>query len=193
MKPTKRVDSKRGLGKKPRRRRQGGRTPKWLLEPKDLDAMAQRRCLMILSVLSGERSALEAAEQAGITPTVYYQMETRAVRAMVSALVPGASESGSPAPQITQLEEKIVRLEKDKRRLERLLFLTRQVVKPGPVKQPHRGRRRVKRTETSSESAGAKSLRGSLKTRPIRQTKAPSAISSPSSDGGVAPSNGKES
>ena len=189
MARTKRVDSKRGAAKKQRRRRrrQASRTPKWLLEPTDLDAMAQRRCLMILSVLSGERSAIEAAEEAEITPNAYYQMGTKAVRAMVAALVPGASEDGSPTPHLAQLDAKIAQLEKDKRRLERLLFLTRQVVKPGPLIQPQRGRPRV-RPATSSKSVGAKPSRSS----PTKAKAAPPP-SIPTSDGAAAPSNGTES
>lgn len=190
MKRTKPHDSGKRGTKPTRRRRTRARTPKWLMESKDFDAMAQRRCLMILSVLSGERSVLEATDEAQITPNVYYEMEAKAVRAMVAALVPGASQSGSTSPHLSQLESKIEQLEKDKRRLERLLFLTRQVVKPGPLILPNVGRPR-KRRGPSSTTTGTKRLHDSKKkTIPATPTSSPS-TQMPA--GTAAPSNGTES
>jgi len=98
--------------------------------------MARRRCLLVLSVLSGERSAAEAAEQEKISPQTYQKYETRALEAMLAALTPDASPDGmaaSPTRRIEDLEKRISHLERDKRRLERLLLLTRQIVRPGPV------------------------------------------------------------
>ena len=78
--------------------------PKWLLETKDLDLIAQRRCLMMLSVLSGEKSVEDASREADITPPLYYQLEKKALSAMLAALVPGATRDGSPAPATKQME-----------------------------------------------------------------------------------------
>jgi hypothetical protein len=98
----------------------------------DLDEMARRRCLLVLSVLSGERSALEAAEQERISPQTYQKYETRALEGMLAALMPDASPEGvaaSPSRRIEDLEKRIAQLERDKRRAERLLLLTRQNVR----------------------------------------------------------------
>ena len=117
-------------------RRRARPTPSWLTERKDLDEIAQRRCLMVLSVLSGETPVSDAIEQAQVSRGTYYQLEERALRAMLVALTPGSGEapSESPAHRIAELEQKIVRLEREKRRGERLLLLTRKVVKDGPLK-----------------------------------------------------------
>lgn len=95
---------------------------------------------MILSVLSGEKNVEEAALEAEMSPAMYYQLEKKALIAMLAALVPGATTDGTPAPRVRQLEEKVTHLEQLRRRTERLLFLTRQVLGPDPTKPRKRGR-----------------------------------------------------
>jgi hypothetical protein len=122
---------------KTRRRRRGSRrhrprtTPKWLLKSEEIDRIAQQRCLMVLSVLSGETPVTDAITKAGISRGTYYQLETRALWAMLRALGPLASADGtetSPVRQIAALEAKIKKLEKAGRRSERLLLMTRRVI-----------------------------------------------------------------
>jgi hypothetical protein len=112
-------------------------TPRFLTRESDVDEVARRRCLMILSVLSGERPVTDVVEAAKMSRQTYYQLESRALRAMLSALLPGGGESTSQAEsqgrRIEELEQKVKRLERDKRRSDRLLYLARQVVRPGPV------------------------------------------------------------
>ncbi len=132
-----------------RRRHRARPIPKWLLQKEELDQIAQRRTLMILSVLSGEKPVTDAIVEAKISRGHYYQLEERALEAILEAMEPGASP-GRPVETTTrllQLEEKIGELEAGKRRLERLLQLTRKVLKPGPMKSA-RGR--------PSSSAGGK-------------------------------------
>lgn len=116
-----------------RRKRRGRPTPRWLLKSEELDRVAKARCLMVLNVLSGQTPVTEAVEQAGISRGTYYQMETRALNAMLRVLSPTVPEDevGSPSPvrRILELEEKVKTLEQARRRLERLLALTRKVVK----------------------------------------------------------------
>jgi len=105
-----------------------------MLDRQDLDEMARRRCLMVLSVLSGERAVTEVIEEAKISRGHYYNLEERAVEAMLAALTPGSeAPDGTPAKKIAVLEQRIAELERQKRRGERLLLLTRKVVKTGPV------------------------------------------------------------
>lgn len=101
---------------------------------------------MVLSVLSGEKPVSDAIEEAGISRGTYYQMETRALDAMLNALNPlaAASKKGAPdlsaaAARIAQLQERVARLEMEKRRTERLLLLTRRTIR-GPVTTGRRGR-----------------------------------------------------
>lgn len=122
---------------KTRRRRRGSRkhrprtTPKWLLKAEEIDQIAQQRCLMVLSVLSGETPVTDAIKTAGISRGTYYQLETRALSAMLRALGPLASAEGvetSPVRQIAALEAKVKDLERAGRRSQRLLLMTRRVI-----------------------------------------------------------------
>lgn len=130
----------------PRRQRRIRPTPSWLLEQRDLDDVARRRCLLLLSVLSGETSLTDALEGTDLSRQAYYYLEERALKAMLRALTPG-SESATPAgpdlsalKRVAELEARVKQLEQDKRRQERLLLLTRKALRPGPLKTGHRGR-----------------------------------------------------
>jgi hypothetical protein len=146
-------------GAKRRRRRRPRPTPRWLTRRPDLDEMAKRRCLLVLSVLSGERPVSDVIEEAQVSRQMYYQLEERALRAMLLALTPGANEPGAtePAKRIEELEGKVAQLEADKRRGERLLLLTRKVLK-GPMKLAV-GRPRKSPASASSTNGGRKRSR----------------------------------
>src|SRR5204863_2630633 len=82
------------------------------------------------------------------------QLETKAVVAMMQALVPGASAASSPDDatpmrRIAELEAKIGRLEQDNRRLERLLLLAKKVLPPGPITMPEKRGRKPRRWTTA--------------------------------------------
>src|SRR5512145_2782225 len=133
-------------------------TPKWLLNSEQLDRVAQARCLLVLSVLSGEKPVSEAIEEVGISRGNYYQLETRALRAMLRALSPVASEEPeetSPSRQVAALEEKVKKLEQARRRSERLLAMTRKVMAGAPVK--------VRGSKTPSTRSGRRPSRRSNK------------------------------
>src|SRR5688572_32482695 len=72
------------------RARRARPTPRWLTGRPDLDDLARRRCLMVLSVLSGEKPVTTAVEELAISRGTYYQLETKAILAMLRALAPGA-------------------------------------------------------------------------------------------------------
>jgi hypothetical protein len=125
------------MGNRSKKRKNRPRpTPKWLLKKQELDEVAQRRTLMILNVLSGETPVTDAITQAQISRGHYYQLEERALNAVLEAMEPGASPGRPPetTTRLWQLEEKVKQLEMDKRRLERLLSMTRKVLRPGPLK-----------------------------------------------------------
>lgn len=172
-----------------RRKRRIRPVPRWLTGSTELDGIAQRRCLMILSVLSGERPVTDVIEELSISRGTYYNLEQRAIEGMLSALVPGASSemseasSAIPAKRIAELEEKVGKLEQAKRRLERMLFVTRQVIGPGAVTQ---GVGRPKKTAASRRStrAGRSASSGSATKAKKKAAKTTSPRSStPASDG----------
>src|SRR5512139_2230772 len=102
-------------------RRRG--VPRWLTGRTDLDQVAQRRTLLILSVLSGHTSVTTAIAEHGISRPLYYQLETKALIGMMRALIPGANaasnpDDATPMQQLVELEEKVARLEQENRRLD---------------------------------------------------------------------------
>jgi hypothetical protein len=118
-----------------RRRHRRRLIPKWLKDPARLDAVAHSRCMMVLSVLSGETPVTQAIAQARISRGTYYQLETRAVKAMLTALNPVASAQRGTTPDLSStriqaLLERVRVLEQDKRRMKRLLLLSRKARQP---------------------------------------------------------------
>jgi len=170
---------------KPNRRREprSRGVPRWLTGRKDLDQVAQRRTILILSVLSGHTPVTTAIAEHGISRPLYYQLETKALVGMMRALVPGANAASSPDDatpfrQIVDLEEKVARLEQDNRRLERLLLLARKVLPVGPVAMPERRGRKPRRSTTGGPAPSPASK------RPASST---SASSIPTTAGATAP------
>lgn len=167
---------------KKRRRRGGARrhrvrpTPKWLLSSAEIDQVAKARCLMLLSVLSGEKPVTDAITEVGISRGTYYQLETRALEAMLRALGREAAETpreeASGLRRIAELERKLRRVEAAKRRAERLLLMTRRVVKGGvtlrgrtsstrPGKSPSRVSKRME--QESPERVSTPTTTGELR------------------------------
>jgi hypothetical protein len=114
--------------------------PKWLKDPARLDAVAHSRCMMVLSVLSGETPVTEAIAQARISRGTYYQLEARALKAMLAALNPIATAARRAPPdlsatRIQTLMEQVRLLEQDKRRMKRLLLLARKAKSPETLEE----------------------------------------------------------
>lgn len=125
------------------RKHRSRRTPKWLKEGNEFDAIARSRCLLLLSVLSGETPVTDAISEAKISRGTYYQLETRALQAMLEAMNPLATRSASgeslASERIEALEAKVKRSEQECRRAQRLLRLTRQSIR-APLTTGRRGR-----------------------------------------------------
>lgn len=168
-----------------RRREQRSRgMPRWLSGREDLDQVAQRRTMMILSVLSGHTPVTTAISEHGISRPLYYQLETKGLIGMMKALIPGANASASPDEatpmrQVADLEDKITRLEQEKRRLERLLLLAKKLVPAGPIAMPERRGRKPGRRSTSGGPGPSRSS--------TKSTTSASPPSIPTTDGGPTP------
>ena len=150
--------------------RKGGTrpTPRWLMKREDLDDVARRRCLMVLSVRSGEVSVTEAIGAADISRQMYFDLEKRALSGMLAALVPGNEDSA--AGRLEELELKVVELERGKRRAEKLLELTRKVVRPGTLKTAAgrpRGNRQRRRSTTLGIGPSASSTSKTVATSTV--------------------------
>src|SRR6185436_21119411 len=92
--------------------------PKWIQDSAQLDAVARSRCLMVLSVLSGEKPVTDAIAQAKVSRATYYQLETRALNAMLVALNPLASASDTGALELSGAVSRIAGLQERVQRLE---------------------------------------------------------------------------
>src|SRR5688572_15259189 len=115
--------------------------PKWFVSSTQLlQGVARSRCLMVLSVLSGERSVSDAVREAKISHNMYYQLERRALNAILTALHPHAvwAQRGALKERIGQLEAQVKRLAQQKRRSDRLLLLMRKSLRV-PVARGRRG------------------------------------------------------
>lgn len=164
-----------------RRKRRPRPTPRWLTQAQDLDEVAKSRCLLVLRVLSGEMPVTDAIEEARISRQMYYLLEERALRAMLSALLPGASSETTSGGQgwarrVAELEAQVKTLEKHRRRGERLLLLTRKVVRAKPVTGAGR------RASPSSTSGGKRPWPSSKRTK--RATSPAPSPSTPTPAGG---------
>jgi hypothetical protein len=164
-----------------RRKHRRRATPRWLKSAPDLDAIARSRCLMVLSVLSGETTVTDAIAQAKISRQTYYHMETKALRAILVALNPLASSSQNGSPDLSAamariegLQEQVKRLEQEKRRSQRLLLLTRKSMR-SPVSTGRRGR-------APKNSLGS-ILSGSTRSRRSKAKASSNASSTPTSAG----------
>jgi hypothetical protein len=152
---------RRSESKVPRTRRHRSRpVPKWIRERQELDEMARRRCLLILSVLSGEKPVSDAIAESGLSRNTYYQLEEKALDGMLTALGPTPpGRKPDQSAELAALQAKLARLEEEKRRAERLLLLTRKVVRTGRLTLPGLGRPR-------STTSGAKPSSDSVPTSP---------------------------
>lgn len=161
--------------------------PRWLTGRKDLDEVAQRRTILILSVLSGHTPVTTAITEHGISRPLYYQLETKALVGMMRALVPGSNAASSPDEatpmrQIVELEAKVTKLEQENRRLERLLFFAKKVLPAGPVAFPQkRGRKPGRRLTTAGPGPSPTSR------RPATGSASSPTTSIPTKDGAIAP------
>lgn len=121
--------------------------PKWLLNPNESQAIGHGRCLMILAVLSGQKTVKEVTEEQKICRTLYYQLESRALKGMVRALNPMTSEAASDRRELRQalrriraLSLQLKLLTQRKRSVERLLRLVMKSSRV-PLNTARRGRR----------------------------------------------------
>lgn len=167
---------KQRLRETSQRKRRSRPTPRWLTTKTDLDQVARNRVMLVLSVLSGEKPVSTAIEESGISRGLYYQLETKALNAMLLALAPGADGEASPDAtglhhRIKELEDKLARAEQAQRRAERLLFVHRKM-SAGPVKT-QRGRPAKPTTTISSTPAGRSDWRSSMTTKKRRQASTP--------------------
>jgi hypothetical protein len=158
-----------------------------LTRDNDLDELGKRRCLMVLSVLSGQRPVTDVIEEAKISRQAYYQLEERAIQGMLMELGLASGrgmveETKQANRTIEKLNKEVAKLQEAKRRLERLLLVTRKVVKTGPMTLAKKGPRK-RRSPVSTQDGTTNSYSSTTKT-PEPASTTPSSPLTPTKDSG---------
>ena len=120
---------------------------------KEAGREAQRLAAAILEVLAGVRTPTQAAQALGVTQPRYYQVETRALQALVAACEPRPRGRGRSADkELTVLRRQYERLQRELGRQQTLVRLTQRTLglapPPAPGKPPggkDKGKKRRRR------------------------------------------------
>jgi hypothetical protein len=155
-----------------------------------VNEVARRRTLMLLSVLTGEVPVTTAVERENISRQTYYLWETRALQAVLAAMVPtelapGFDPAVTPEQRIASLERQLTKSDRERQRAERMLSLTRQALRAVPVTTGVRGRPRGPRRTLSTKPGSSSSKPSKPATNTSEQT--PVAHSIPSGNSGATP------
>ncbi len=113
---------------------------------------AKKQAAIVLEVLSGERGPQEGCEVMGVSLSRYYQLETRGLQGLITALEPKPrGRQSRPEDEIANLKEENRRLKKDLTRnqsllrsMERSMGIRSTIAGKGKTKAKKTGRRRVK-------------------------------------------------
>jgi hypothetical protein len=130
---------------------------------KDAGPEAQRLAAAILEVLAGVRTPSQAAEALGVSLPRYFQVETRAVQALVASCEPRPRGPGRSAErELTALRRQHERLQRELSRQQTLVRLTQRSIglappkaslnQPGGKDQKKRRRRPVVRALRAAEA-----------------------------------------
>jgi hypothetical protein len=104
---------------------------------KDAGRDAQRLAAAILEVLAGVRTPSQAAEALGVSLPRYFQLETRAMHALVASCAPQPRGPGrNPDKELTALQRQHERLQRELARQQTLVRLAQRTIglaPPAPV------------------------------------------------------------
>ncbi len=99
------------------------------LEGMESDEAAKKRVWTLLQVLSGQMGVGEAAKAAQISLPRYYQLEKKALAAMLLALSPTAGR-GQPMERLEKLQRRSEDLEQENARQRQLLRMAKRLWGP---------------------------------------------------------------
>jgi hypothetical protein len=100
---------------------------------------AKRLAAVVLEVLAGLRTPLQAATALGRSEAGYYQLEARALRGLLEACVPKPKgRQSNPASALALLQRQNERLQRDLARQQSLVRVTQRSIglSPPPVAPP---------------------------------------------------------
>lgn len=110
---------------------------------------SKRTAAMVLEVLSGTRTTIDAAKALDVTLARYYQLEARALQGVLTALEPKRrGKRADPGHEIDRLRSDSERLQRDVIRLQALLRASQRaigIVAPARPEKSRLGGKRRKR------------------------------------------------
>jgi hypothetical protein len=118
---------------------------------KDAGQEAQRMAAAILDVLAGVRTTAQAAEALGVSQPRYFQVEARALQALVDSCSPRPRGRGRNADkELAALRRQLERLQQEVNRQQTLLRLAQRTIglpppKAAPARPAGKGKRRSRR------------------------------------------------
>lgn len=129
---------------------------------KEQEVQARRRVEMVIQVLSGQKTASEAAKQLGVSRKTYYKWEKRFLSATLEAV--SEKEAGRPAKEVDKEKEQLQRQVNELAKQVQILKQTvqiRDLLQPkslsreGRAPKKRRGkRRRLKQADLDLEQEG---------------------------------------
>lgn len=123
---------------------------------------ARRSAALVLEVLAGARTPLEAAKAMGVSPPRYYLLEERGILGLVEALKPRARGPGRrPERELEKLRREVKRLERECARGQSLLRQAQRAMglSSPEEKPPEPGKRKPKRSRLARALRAAEALR----------------------------------
>ena len=117
----------------------GRKRTKQPLDGIESDEASKKRVWTVLQVLSGQMGISEAAKAAQISPNRYYQLEQKAVHAMLLAMSPTQGR-GQPMERLQKMEKRSEALEQENARQKQLLRMARKLWGPMAEGEPRKGK-----------------------------------------------------
>ena len=130
----------------------GRKRSKQPLEGLESDEASKKRVWALLQVLGGQLGVSAAAKAAGISLARYYQLEKKALSAMLLALSPTAGH-GQPMGRLEKLQKRSVVLEQENARQHQLLRMARRLW--GPLAETEVKKARQESAEAKPQAAVA--------------------------------------
>ena len=116
---------------------------------------ANRRAVAILEVLGGLRTPTDAAAALGVALPRYYQLETRALEGMVTALEPRAvGKQPSLEGRLVRLQKELEQTRRESARQQALVRVAQRSLGLKPPTAPRAGEGRGQAPQTETDRAG---------------------------------------
>ena len=122
------------------------------LEGLESDEASKKRVWALLQVLSGQMGVSEAAKAVQISSPRYYQLEKKALSAMLMAMSPTQGR-GQPMERLQKLQERSVALEQENARQKQLLRMAKRLW--GPMAETEVKKARQESAAAEPVAAGA--------------------------------------